>query len=168
VWIGFDNPAPLFRGRLATGGTLAAPIWGQVMQAVPRDSTAVWAAIERLDAMSAPRLTPGCPAPPALRPRVAVASSDTAHAPAATGDVAHAATTEEGAETPPLHGPTDLPVSSAPSQASVRRALDVLGYRCTGAAHEPEEEIHTGGFFGGVLDRLRNVLGGTPPDTTPR
>jgi membrane peptidoglycan carboxypeptidase len=33
VWIGFDNPRTIFRG--ATGGTLAAPVWGRIMRQAP-------------------------------------------------------------------------------------------------------------------------------------
>ena len=37
VWMGFDNPKPILRD--ATGGRLAAPVWGRIMRRVTRNRT---------------------------------------------------------------------------------------------------------------------------------
>ncbi len=39
VWIGFDRPRPIL--PRATGGTLAAPIWGRIMQRVQRERESI-------------------------------------------------------------------------------------------------------------------------------
>lgn len=41
VWIGFDSPSPIVAG--ATGGALAAPVWGRVMSRAGADGEGGWA-----------------------------------------------------------------------------------------------------------------------------
>ncbi len=64
VWIGLDRPAPFVRN--ATGGAIAAPVWGRIMRAVvrgrprrdweqPRDVV-----LESMDPASGLLLRPGC------------------------------------------------------------------------------------------------------------
>ena len=65
VWIGFDEPRPIVRG--ATGGRLAAPVWGRLMAAVAgsRPSTSAWPTpigivVRNVDPWSGLVLTEGC------------------------------------------------------------------------------------------------------------
>ena len=67
VWIGFDTPRPITRG--ATGGRLAAPVWGRLMAAVagPRAPRGDWPApagivARDVDAASGLVLAEGCDA----------------------------------------------------------------------------------------------------------
>ena len=69
VWIGFDVPRPITRG--ATGGRLAAPVWGRLMAAVaePRAPRGDWptppgVVARDVDAASGLVLAEGCDAAP--------------------------------------------------------------------------------------------------------
>ena len=42
VWIGFDVPATILNGAAGTGGRLAAPVWGMLMQALPAGPDSAW------------------------------------------------------------------------------------------------------------------------------
>ena len=65
VWMGFDEPRPIM--GLATGGRLAAPVWGRMMVRAPESltTTATWAAPATvvqawIDPQSGRPLTDGC------------------------------------------------------------------------------------------------------------
>jgi penicillin-binding protein 1A len=65
VWIGFDEPRTIVRG--ATGGRLAAPVWGRLMAAVAgsRPATSAWPTpigivVRNVDPWSGLVLTEGC------------------------------------------------------------------------------------------------------------
>ncbi|HEY8470124.1 MAG TPA: PBP1A family penicillin-binding protein [Longimicrobiales bacterium] len=69
VWIGMDRPQPIVPG--ATGGRLAAPVWGRVMRRLPRAAAPDWTpppGVETryVDATGAV-LDPGCWAYPPVR-----------------------------------------------------------------------------------------------------
>ncbi|HEX7091249.1 MAG TPA: PBP1A family penicillin-binding protein [Longimicrobiales bacterium] len=69
VWIGLDRPQPIVPG--ATGGRLAAPVWGRVMRRLPRATAPDWTpppSVETryIDATGAV-LDPGCWAYPPVR-----------------------------------------------------------------------------------------------------
>src|SRR6185436_10371120 len=65
VWMGFDEPRPIM--GLATGGRLAAPVWGRMMVRAPESLTtrAAWATPSSvvqawIDPQSGRPLTDGC------------------------------------------------------------------------------------------------------------
>ncbi|HEX2190267.1 MAG TPA: PBP1A family penicillin-binding protein, partial [Longimicrobiaceae bacterium] len=63
VWIGFDRPRPIVRD--ASGGTLAAPVWGRIMAAAPGGAPEEWepprGVVERdVVAATGAVLAPGC------------------------------------------------------------------------------------------------------------
>ncbi|CAA9298561.1 MAG: Multimodular transpeptidase-transglycosylase, partial [uncultured Gemmatimonadetes bacterium] len=67
VWFGFDRPQTIVRG--ASGGTIAAPVWGRIMQRVyaGRGAPAEWAAprgvlTETVDRVTGLAVAQGCPA----------------------------------------------------------------------------------------------------------
>lgn len=66
VWLGFDTPRPILAG--ATGGRLAAPVWGRIMARIPREEGSVseWptppgVAARNVDPSSGLILLDGCP-----------------------------------------------------------------------------------------------------------
>jgi len=65
VWLGFDNPRPIVRD--ATGGRLAAPVWGRIMRRVTHNRTPArpWVAPQQIhhaavDPSTGLVLPPGC------------------------------------------------------------------------------------------------------------
>lgn len=69
VWLGFDEPRRILPGRAATGGSLAAPVWGRIVAAHPGsdsiDGDPWGASPETLETLVTGRLRAGCPS---LRP----------------------------------------------------------------------------------------------------
>jgi penicillin-binding protein 1A len=66
VWMGFDRPTPIVAG--ASGGTLAAPVWGRIMRRVyaGRRTPAAWSppgnvVTEQVDRATGMSVDPACP-----------------------------------------------------------------------------------------------------------
>jgi penicillin-binding protein 1A len=152
VWIGMDNPQTIVRG--ASGGTLAAPVWGRIMN----------------------RVYARRPAPPAWQPPRGVVTEEVDRA---TGQVvgewcpARGATyTEYFVNVPPprqICRPEDS-YSTVYADAGQpwqdeewNTGVDVGGMDDTMTV-----DTRNGGIHWPQLDSLRNARGGTDPATRPR
>lgn len=156
IWIGFDTPRPVLNGTAASGGTLAAPVWAEVIKHVTRmDTTEMESEIswdEVSFALPAPmRIVAGCPRIDPNKRRFEMPTQ---------------ANESQDLDAKFVHDPADIHQTIEAREGDATLNLDAeLEFRCawneTAESEEGSDPIRSVGHgIRKLLDRIRRSIGG--------